>query len=63
MQQRYAKNMARTCILLAILACQACSATPEFAGAQGSNVINAYETSGIVKVPPYTRTIFSTHNF
>ena len=28
-----------------------------------SNLTAAYETSGLINVPPYTRTIFSTHDF
>jgi hypothetical protein len=27
------------------------------------SVASAYETSGVVSTGPYTRTIFSTHNF
>ena len=46
--------------IAAIMLLPACSSTY----AQNSNrVTMAYETSGTVVIPPYTRTIFSSNNF
>lgn len=44
-----------------LLACSACTGAvgPE----NGSLVASAFETAGIVAVPPYTRSIYSTNNF
>ncbi len=47
-------------ICLTLVSLQAC--TPPIQPSS-LNVTGAYETSGVVTVPPYTRTIFSTHNF
>lgn len=46
------------CLLFGLAACSSPSSMPHdsFVGA-------AYQTSGIVTIPPYTRTIFSTTNF
>jgi len=49
-----------TCLLCLLLLLQACA--PAAAPAE-INVASAYETSGILPVKPYTRTIFSTTNW
>jgi hypothetical protein len=46
---------------LALCLTQACTSGLDQAG--GSSVAEAYETSGVVSVNPYTRTIFSSTNF
>jgi hypothetical protein len=49
----------KTVLFVSLLLSQAC--TP--AATSGLDVANAYETSGLLPAKPYTRTIFSTHNF
>jgi hypothetical protein len=44
----------------ALIGLQACTPT---AKQTSLSVASAYETSGTISVHPYTRTIFSTHNF
>jgi type IV pilus biogenesis protein CpaD/CtpE len=39
---------------------QACTGAP---GVPQAGVADAYETSGLVTISPYTRTIFSSNNF
>jgi hypothetical protein len=53
----YAKLLIVSALALAISAC----AGPM--GENGSIVEQAFNTPGMVKVAPYTRTIFSTTNF
>ncbi len=48
------------CFVSLLLLSQACTPTQAI---PPTDVASAYQTSGIIAVPPYTRTIFSTHNF
>jgi outer membrane biogenesis lipoprotein LolB len=45
--------------LAALTLLQACSGTPQ----SGSNVANAFQTSGTMTLQSYSRTIFSSTNF
>ncbi len=57
--KKYFSSIARTALMCLMLsgftACTQPSATSEVAA--------AYQSSGVIAVQPYTRTIFSTHNF
>ncbi len=49
--------------LLACVALVSLQACAPVAGKEYDAVTQAYNTSGVLAVDPYTRTIFSTHNF
>jgi hypothetical protein len=44
---------------VALVSLQACATNP----GSYNNVARAYDTTGIIPVKPYTRTIFSTNDF
>ncbi|MFO0388401.1 MAG: hypothetical protein ACK502_01585 [Alphaproteobacteria bacterium] len=47
-------------MVVALVSLQACSPA---SGTDYTAVAEAYDTSGVMPVTPYTRTIFSSHNF
>jgi hypothetical protein len=47
-------------MVVALVSLQAC--TPA-TGTEYNAVVEAYNTSGVTPTTPYTRTIFSSHNF
>lgn len=47
-------------MVVALVSLQAC--TPA-TGTEYNAVVEAYNTSGVLHATPYTRTIFSSHNF
>lgn len=56
------KKMSKLALLLSLLfSSQACS--PATHPVEGADVANAYQTSGLIQMKPYTRTIFSTTNW
>lgn len=59
---RFKRSFKQAVALLALVSTAACSQTVAGTGAD-AGVFQAYNTSGAVNVPPYTRTIFSSTNF
>lgn len=54
------RKLSKAALLVSLLLSQACTPVQSLPQA---DVAAAYQTSGIVSVPPYTRTIFSTTNW
>jgi type IV pilus biogenesis protein CpaD/CtpE len=62
MQTYLVRTLAKAVLLSAALAClQACS--PVYPPPNNNAVAQAFETSDVIAIKPYTRSIFNTTNF